>query len=143
MEPTYVTFDQAKLLKEKGFDESCKHYYDLNFKELTFHVEDSWKNSEIKNGYPKDIFEKLGKHPMISSPEQWKVIEWLRVNYGIWVEVNHCGTFNEFAFKICKLNKKNVKTEPHHISDFSKGWSSPQEAYSAAFDYILKELILK
>jgi hypothetical protein len=27
IKPTYVTFEQAKLLKEKGFDEECNRFY--------------------------------------------------------------------------------------------------------------------
>jgi len=135
IKPTYVTWEQAKLLKEKGFDEECKFYYDLGFKELTFHVEDTWKNSEIQNGYPNGVFEKLGKYPMISAPEQWQVVEFLRINHGIWVIV-----LPEL------LNGEKIRYYP---SIFEKGvgedieqyFDTPQEAYSAAFDYILKELI--
>lgn len=27
IQPTYITWEQAKLLKEKGFDEECSHSY--------------------------------------------------------------------------------------------------------------------
>jgi hypothetical protein len=142
IKPTYVTFEQAKWLKEKGFDEECKFYYDLGFKELTFHVEDTWKNSEIQNGYPNGVFEKLGKYPMISAPEQWKVVEWLRVNHSIWVLA--LPTINGYyAYKIIdvQLNPEKPIERPPYNDVSGEDYHTPQEAYSAAFGYVLNNLL--
>jgi hypothetical protein len=149
IKPTYVTWEQAKLLKEKGFDEECKFYYDLGFKELTFHVEDTWKNSEIQNGYPNGVFEKLGKYPMISAPEQWKVVEWLRVVRGIWIVVDwmtrtkpyNSGYYCHLRGTSKRLNQDNFIVINDTLNPGYEVFNSPQEAYSAAIDYILKELI--
>lgn len=130
----YVTFEQAKWLKEKGFDIECKYYYDLKLKELTFHVEDYWKNSEIENGYPKGVFEKLGKFPMISAPEQHQVVEWLIVNYSLWISCYPTSNPLKCQFRIYK-NDNGVMGQVY--DDYmGKEFNSPQEAYSAAFDYI-------
>lgn len=88
IEPAHVDFNTAILLKEKGFDEECKYYYDFEYKELSFHqgyVGDIYKNSEIKNGYGKKH-----KFPMVSAPEQWEVIEWFfkKYKYSIEAELN-------------------------------------------------------
>jgi hypothetical protein len=40
----------------------------------------------------------------------------------------------DFTFKVVELDKNNWKKIPHYIHD--KGFETPQEAYSAAFDYI-------
>ena len=65
-------------------------------------------------------------------------IEWIRVNYGNFIEIQHDGTFNEFTFKVAKLNSKNIKTEPHYMHPSMKGFNSPQEATEAALLYVLK-----
>ena len=135
IEPTYVTFEQAKLLRDKGFDEECKWCYDLEYQELFFHVEDIWKNSEIQNGYPEGVFERLGKHPMVSAPEQWQVCEWLRVEKGIWIDVT-LSSDSKFLNLIRDIKNPNTHLGIARVNDISF-FNSPQEAYSAAFDYIL------
>jgi hypothetical protein len=106
------------VLKEKGFDEECRMC-----------VEDG-----DDRPLPFDCGRELHKnslHPYYSAPEQWVVVEWLRVEKGlyIWVagyrdKANRL-TF-DFYFDNQKLNEKS-----------SKFFKTPQEAYSAAFDYIL------
>jgi hypothetical protein len=111
IKPTYVTFEQQHKFLEKGCD-----------------VE----TIETKYGY-----ELL---------QQWQVVEWLRVNHGIWVVVNigipH-GRSDMYYSNVIKFGTKNRHTgNREHKSKFKSEFSdSPQEAYSAAFDYVLKELI--
>jgi hypothetical protein len=119
IEPKYVTFEQAKWLKEIGFDENCKNVVENN--EFFIHNGFDTKNSEI---IPSAC----------TIPEQWQVVEWLRVNHGIWVESLHRGDMGDFIFKVVELNENNWKKHPHYIHN--EGFNSPQEAYSAAFDYI-------
>jgi hypothetical protein len=116
LKPTYVTFEQAKWLKEKGFNEECKYYYDIEFKELTFHI-----------GYVDDIYKNSELEDEISAPEQHHVVEWLRLKYGIWVYVKQ-GYLWEW-------NIESIENKPKLI--YNDGLEdSPQAAYSTAFDYI-------
>jgi hypothetical protein len=64
----------------------------------------------------------------LSTPEQHQVVEWLRVNHGIWVSVL-IPTENTWYFKIESVWSRSVYY-------MTSGYNSPQEAYSAAFDYI-------
>jgi len=48
IQEAYVSFETAKLLKDKGFDESCRYYY-VNNGNLMF-TEEYFHNSEIKYG---------------------------------------------------------------------------------------------
>jgi hypothetical protein len=64
------------------------------------------------------------------------VVEWLRVNHGIWVSSDFSEVDESFTYKINLLNSENL---PRIFTDC--GYDSPQKAYSAALDYILKELI--
>ena len=102
IQPYYCTFEQAKLLKEKGFDGEY------------------WSNGILRI-------------------EQWQVVEWLRVEKSIWVgvDVNINGFF---ANIIREWNKKDDAWEVRSIGHVKKH-ITPQEAYSAAFDYVLTKLI--
>lgn len=135
MQPTYVTFEQAKLLKDKGFDEKVFSYFR--------------KGTSIWNSFPNfeqepDDWNSNNYIDCCSRPEQWQVIEWLRIKHGIWIEVHHIKTFDVNRFHLIIWNYKN--TEDYITIHCKNGvgykvWNSPQEAYSAAFDYVLNNLI--
>jgi hypothetical protein len=131
IQPTYVTFEQAKLLKEKGFKELVR---------VVYKNEDGWW--EV-NGVPynHNYFDGVQ-----SAPEQWQIVEWLRVEKGIYIRATDVqGTDLDYKMVIRPLSSHwNYKSErlfkpDWYIMEFQG--NSPQEAYSAAFDYILKELI--
>jgi hypothetical protein len=123
IEPVYATFEQSKKLKEKGFNVPCVNYYTPKFTEHGFKT--PLRNSELDDFY--------------SAPEQWQIVEWLRINHAIWIQVFPMGEDKEMKF-YCKIIKNDngwVKIV-HQISTIV---ITPQKAYSAAFDHILKELI--
>jgi len=141
IKPTYVTFEQAKLLKEKGFYVKVEWaYQDKNL------VHDS-HCKELKNWNDKN-------HVDCSAPEQHQVVEWLRVNHGIWVLVlpqdksaidyrigenkypSHALFFSIIKYKEDCSCKECINTSDDKGELFLH-FDSPQEAYSAAFDYIL------
>jgi hypothetical protein len=114
VKPSYVTFEQAKWLQEKGFDvdtETCFHAllgYDID----TFM---KWDNGR---GY-------------LVRPEHWQVVEWLRLNHNLhlFIDCNIKKNLVEYWYNIkgYKLSRWSKLTEK---------FESPQEAYSAAFDSI-------
>jgi hypothetical protein len=129
IEPCYVSFEQAKLLKEKRFGVPCQFLY----------VDGKYRTDFEKEG---ELFD--NRYPSIQipidwclAPEQWQVLEWLRVNHGIWIWVrpykDHAADNNDPIQHQMNVYKNGVTV--------SKEFSSHEEAYSAAFDYILKELI--
>ena len=134
IKPAYVTFEQAKWLKEKGFDERCNQYYSQALFE--------GKNEDWEGVFPKfTVFEHSEFHfnswPnsndlwfKCSAPEQHQVVEWLRVNHGIWVYVVGGGNNRYYPMYQDKNQYKLAL-------DLDKFYDTPQEAYSAAFDYIL------
>jgi hypothetical protein len=117
IKPTYVTLEQAKLLSNLGLDSKL---------------------------FSKQYLICSGELPInptldyIAAPEQWQVVEWLRVNHGIWVEVKSPDS-KDMGYYI-SIRK------PYRFGNYYNGkeifYGSPQEAYSAAFDYILKEILL-
>jgi len=124
IKPTYVTFEQAKWLKEKGFDIECKMC-----------VEEGDERSLPFNC--GNTIHKNSLHPYYSAPEQWQVVEWLRVNHGIHIEIllEENKPWNKFYYRIMKIGQYFSLS---HDGIYSE---TPQEAYSAAFDYILNDLI--
>jgi 16S rRNA C967 or C1407 C5-methylase (RsmB/RsmF family) len=133
IKPTYVTFEQSKWLKKKGFDEECTRFYVKSNSKL-FGIDEHNRYYPIVNK-PKELWivgntVTLNAKNVLLAPEQWQVVEWVFQKYNIWVSVqpNEPFTDDDWCMKIFKNNKLAISLE---------GYDSPQEAYSAAFDYIL------
>jgi hypothetical protein len=142
IKPTYVTFEQAKLLKEKGFLIPTSLGYLSNGDLSAPYYGIKFINSDTEN----DV--------MYSAPEQHQVVEWLRVNHEIEVyALRYTFSKGEFVGKkymfVVEKYKKNFNPDldEYHFeeepleSSRELNYNSPQEAYSAAFDYILNNLI--
>jgi hypothetical protein len=134
IEPTYVTFEQARLLEEKGFNVKCLMKYQVVPSQFC-NDSQQWKKEFItlSPNNAKTIFE------CIAAPEQWQVVEWLRINHDIWVSpgivtLNRITQWFPRYFKITNGLLEIPK-------DINGNFNTPQEAYSAAFNYTLKELI--
>jgi len=123
IEPTYVTFEQAKLLKGKGFDVKCKLYYSSNSIRFITEVETNFNSVDI----------------ICSAPEQWQVVEWLRVKYNVHVTYD-VGLIGYYGL-IKHRHSNGSLYLSKWVNEQENPFNSPQEAYSAAFDYILKKLI--
>jgi len=142
----YVTFEQAKLLKEKEFlEDSFKHYSQggtliENSVSYKTHVA---THHLYANSYDFEIGRHGGgdKH-CIAAPEQWQVVEWLRLNHGIWIEIHHIKTTDDkFHIIIYKYGEEDYYSLYCENLIGYQIWDTPQKAYSAAFDYILNELL--
>jgi hypothetical protein len=134
IKPTYVTFEQAKLLKEKN--------YEIDTEEVLFCIDEvnNIEEHQIKNReviYDGGLLHSLDENEY-RVYHQWQVCEWLRVNHGIWVSVAIFVKRDETVVWVYDIYKNNYIIEQFQRS---KGFNSPQEAYSAAFDYILKEMV--
>lgn len=157
IKPTYVNFEQAKLLKEKGFHAptlSCYHTdtlrenYSLINQYLNTYSEEHSDDcitipySSNDNGVELATidFNSWGDR-YCAALEQWQVVEWLRVVKGVWIQVS----INRYGLFYCNILQnqptKNIDVPMSYemlcqLNDFK----SPTEAYSAAFDYILPKL---
>lgn len=119
---TLVSFELAKLLKEKKFDNiDCNGYY---------HVCDGYTKgyafcySNVNNQSDNGIL----------APTIAEVVMWLYEKHGIWIGVqpNEPYIDDDWCFTIFKDLKNNNSRE---------GYNSSTEAYEAAIEHTLKNLI--
>ena len=118
--PAHITYEQAVWLKSIGFDAICRSIFLNGIKANT--------ESLYRNSFNAEL--------ILTAPEQSVIVEWLRVNFGVWISVKMSQTESEYSYQGCiqQLNKENVSA-----SDFE----TPQEAYSAALSYLMSNEIIK
>jgi hypothetical protein len=136
IKPAYATFEQAKWLKEKGLNDhfyhrqgedstrwvSCKYCYDPLDESKTLQL---WSDN-----IESSTNERLER--LISAPEQHQVVEWLRITHGIWVSIRVSN--NKFNLLVTNLSGDILFND--------SAFNTPQEAYSAAFDYTLNSNLI-
>ena len=141
VEEEYVSFETAKLLKEKGFDERTEFLYE--------------KSKTFNNGNHKLIESySLNKELLpecYSAPTQSLVMRWLRETQKIVICINmlnenHKGN-NDYTnpdrwwYYFDIVNNKGVFREELQPEPLSNEYDSYEEACEAAIQYCLKNLI--
>lgn len=136
IDPKYATFEQAKWLKEKGFDEQCTALFIHEIRQGNT----EWEILEFFERNNDDTYEFLLSCDMdwqknYLRPEQHQVVEWLRLNHGIDLyHITYKGTKGKYdCIVVCDKFRTEMSTM---LLTHSRWFNSPQEAYSAAFDYI-------
>ena len=123
---TPVSFEIAKLLKEKGFDIPCWSYYSsLNL--YTFELGD-WNNHTIG-----DTSMHKRNAGYYSAPTIAEVVMWLYEKHEIWIYPILILENRKFVINIDKIEPKFQ----WQIELFD----SPTKAYEAAILYVLENLI--
>jgi hypothetical protein len=87
MKEQLITFETAKLAKEKGFDEICKGFY------YAGHYE-TWKEGEETNN-SSEIFDSNS----CTAPTQGLLQKWLREIYDIHINIRHEDYFHLSKYK--------------------------------------------
>lgn len=124
----YVSFETAKLLKEKGFDENTSVNY--------FVGDDKPRGCVVgEKIYHKRIEEDTH---LIACPTLWVAMKWLRKVHEIFISLN-----TSFLYPIryhCEIfcYGDNLKTQQDVITE---NFESPEEACEAAIKYCLENLI--
>ena len=116
-----VSFELGKLLKEKDFKKKCTSFYDLI------------SNTQIDNA-------PLGNYNLtkqsVSIPTISEVIMWLYEKHGIWIYTSDNST--RLGFR-CQIQRLKILGEDNFSSE--ERYDSPTEAYEAAIEYTLKNLL--
>jgi hypothetical protein len=141
---TPVSFPIAKLIKEKGFDLRLKNGYtsEGNYtsfgREQYYNVFRDVEYSNINLPYTTSV---TFPNPILTyvctAPTIVEVVMWLYEKHGIWITVWSAYN-NSYKFSYGILHRKNIVV--FHETNFDEK-DSPTEAYEAAIDYTLKNLI--
>jgi hypothetical protein len=135
---TPVNFEIAKLLKEKGFNLKVRYSYGHS---INPHIAYPNEDFAISCDFNSPNMGRNWKH-LYSAPTIAEVIMWLYEKHGIWIEIGVGNLFHKDKFYVI-IKQHNVdrwdltplNNEKHSPYD------TPTEAYEAAIEYALKELI--
>lgn len=120
----YVSFEVAKLLKEKGFDEKCKTFYNDKTLKIT-HID-----SSISNEKPFNL--------CLLAPTLQMAMKWLRKACAIEISVA-CFNLYSYRYDIYEINSSNFSRRTIEFN--SDEFVSYEEACEAAIKYCLTNLI--
>ena len=126
----YVSFETAKLLKEKGFDEECYTCYVID--EIQ-HYDYKSRNSDLITG-------------IISAPTLQMAMKWLREVHNIFICIIPCEVgagVMDYTYTLYKIDAKNFHFEDLGIQGRAKNISeiSYEKVVDAAIRYCLENLI--
>ena len=126
----YVSFETAKLLKEKGFDEGCSFVINAKSKGI---MPVSWPttNSDIEDE----------KASLIALPTIQMAMKWLRKVHNLCIEpyrtaAGYLYTISTIPYGSCKANPKEGGDD-----EDSGQWTTYEGAVEAAIKYCLEDLI--
>lgn len=121
IEEAYCSFEIAKLLKEKGFDEpTTKSYYTEGFENPMIFSHDLLPCTQT------DEF---------LCPTHQMAMEWLREVHYLWIDIDPLTNY-KWAWSIWLMNDANFK-----MGETSQVTSNYKEAVEAALKYALENLI--
>ena len=135
--PIYVTFEQAKSFYNKGLEREV-----LGIKPSS--VQKPYYNDKGElNGDCSEHIKKIlnyEKSILYPAPEQWQVVEFLRVNHNIFIQVVAEVYADGINYLWNTINLAKDESTPWHGDNGE--YNTPQEAYSTAFDYILQNNLI-
>lgn len=128
-----VSFETAKLAKEKGFDEECSHYYDLEDSNKLKHTVEGFKNPN--EDCMVDIELEFHNHvnfKRCAAPTQSLLQKWLREkhNIDIIIEPNQDSDGNKYYYWRIRRNMF-----PSAIGNIANSY---EEAFEASLIETLK-----
>lgn len=125
----FVTFETAKLLKEKGFDEPCMNYFTKEGflgKEI---IHSNWTDEPCFNNAEYNDF-------VCTQPTQALVMRWLREVHNIVIVINIAPTCNSYYwFKVFTYSKNN---ELQYTIHSEESYSTYEEACENAIKHCIR-----
>lgn len=120
---SYCSFEVSKLLKEKGFNVYSLKGYDVFRKIVVFQGgQEPMRNTENYHRI----------HKVCTAPTHTLGIEWIRVNFRIWIYVDAIPD-NEYSGVVIDISNR------YQLTTIGV-YTSPQEATEAALLYTLKNI---
>ena len=146
----YVSFETAKLLKEKGFKEWCSKCYGVavlhNGADISFDEEcdlkDYGREDEIEYVEGGRLYDYGCKNSdkdikVWAAPTLWVAMKWLRETFGIHCQIDCPIAASNWVYGIRDLNKDEWVTDYRNMGDND----TYEEACEAAIRYCLENLI--
>lgn len=116
----YVSFEVAKLLKEKGFDEPCRAIYEEKI--LRINTLCDYFNSELSS--------------YVCAPTLQMAMKWLREIHNIFIEISVDEMLKDEGYQWALYNNDTKEIKPY------AGWRDLyEEACEEAIKYSLENLI--
>jgi hypothetical protein len=131
MNEDYVSFETAKLLKEKGFDEETEH--ELWYVVEKFSTGCHWNSCTYKVG---DITREYDEKYCIAMPTLQMAMKWLRETHKIFFNVNYYNLDIGNEWLQLRINRPNKIGCEVSFEGFGL-----EEQYDKAIKYCLENLI--
>ena len=133
----YVSFETAKLLKEKGFDEKCdKKYYGDDCSGPSY-IRERWEDGGDIYPMSNSDLDDGSKYADISAPTLQMAMKWLREVHNIAINIGWGEVFeDEFQWRCIILNQKDGRILRH--SDYSNTY---EQSADTAIRYCSENLI--
>ena len=133
----YVNYEIAKLLKEKGFDNYCRAFYEEGKTEIEI-TDEYWRNTDSDIREIDDEYYDSFSLVFITAPTLQMAMKWLREVFNIFIEISTSIDLNgKYHFSYIILDKE-CKYIRRGDTDFD--WNYKQ-ACEAAIKYCLTNLI--
>ena len=131
MKEDYVSFELAKLLKEKGFDEKCRAIYE----DGVLHIQDEFlynsdSDKKLIEGDEDDSW------VFVTAPTLQMAMKWLREKHKIFIDIGYNNYYNEYKWVLFTMDR-NKDITPH----FEYNYDSYESACEAAIEWCLTNLI--
>jgi len=128
----YVSFETAKLLKEKGFDNEVKSFYgyDSEFKTWELEEDDRWDTPNNWGSY------------YCSAPTLQMAMKWLREVHNI--VICTCAYYSDDPHELSHRNNKpywKIRIMNHIYSRDYDSFNTYEDACESAIKYCLENLI--
>ncbi len=118
MEDTIITFETAKLAKEKGFNSPCPYYYCIGYKSIDSNpILKQHRNPMEDMKFLQPLKIGKGQPHLASAPTQSLLQKWLRENHEIIILPQFEGNEEVWRFKIYKVNKSNNQFHSRNSKD--------------------------
>lgn len=118
----YISYETAKLLKEKGFTLPVKNYYSLYTEDVKYNLQKKYGAKKNWNAFAFAV----------SRPSQSLVMKWLREVHNI--ALNVCYLLGMWSYSVYRTD---VSSSGFNSEDFD----TYEEACEAAILYAIKNLI--
>lgn len=123
MKEDYVSFEIAKLLKEKGFDEETRSCYYLNDTSKVY------LNGSISCNYNSYGFQNI----CVSAPTLWDTIKWLREVHNIIITIHP----NSFSADGSVYYKADIWFNREYVSSYDIK-EREKKVYEESIEYAIK-----